>query len=556
MDRRRLPHPHRPPSPRDLEIADLFMSGVARIEISKKFGITRERVRQILEKIGINERYPWLPGIASVQSALADSTSLEDYSNRLKLPTNRAQSAAKLHGLQDEFDQAKRRWRTVKYQAKQLPLIHEIQLLAAELKHTPTTHELRLAGLILGTLNRYFGSVEEAILAAGLRPTPVGKAPAGLPEDFEVSQDALSVIDQYKAKQLEAHTFERQSPLIQKIRALALALGHTPSQQDLFDNGMAFFRIQNAFGSTNKAILASGLLPNRVRHLSPLPIGFADIEIPDIDKILVRKRAGQLRRVQPDLPPPAGNPHPPIMEIGGVKRYVRDPKVVAWVLQNAKGFCELCETQGYEDDNGERFLETHHIVFLSNGGEDSITNVAAVCETCHGKLHRCKDRENLKAALYAKTPRLILSQQPPVAVQANKAQKKAKSVYVPKEPRSTFDELGIPIKYKGRPRKSEIGKSLTKTDELQPAPGMKPLAGVKKSPKPVRPTVDEEGNPLRHRGRPRIGEIVIPRTSRLPRPAVDENGNPIPRRGRKPKSQTTPLETTESVSAEEPIKRP
>ena len=39
------------------------------------------------------------------------------------------------------------------------------------------------------------------------------------------------------------------------------------------------------------------------------------------------------------------------------------------------------------DKNGVPFLETHHIKWLSEGGDDSIQNTVALCPNCHRKMH-------------------------------------------------------------------------------------------------------------------------------------------------------------------------
>ena len=42
---------------------------------------------------------------------------------------------------------------------------------------------------------------------------------------------------------------------------------------------------------------------------------------------------------------------------------------------------------GFTMADGRIFLETHHIVPLSEGGNDSAKNVAAVCANCHREAH-------------------------------------------------------------------------------------------------------------------------------------------------------------------------
>lgn len=75
-------------------------------------------------------------------------------------------------------------------------------------------------------------------------------------------------------------------------------------------------------------------------------------------------------------------------------RYMRDPKVIAWVLDRAKGYCEACgEPAPFMTDKNLPFLEVHHILPLSHGGPDDLENVAAVCPNCHRRLHYSNDRE-------------------------------------------------------------------------------------------------------------------------------------------------------------------
>ncbi|MFV5483444.1 HNH endonuclease [Acinetobacter towneri] len=33
------------------------------------------------------------------------------------------------------------------------------------------------------------------------------------------------------------------------------------------------------------------------------------------------------------------------------------------------------------------YLETHHIVWLARGGEDTISNTVALCPNCHKRMH-------------------------------------------------------------------------------------------------------------------------------------------------------------------------
>lgn len=72
-----------------------------------------------------------------------------------------------------------------------------------------------------------------------------------------------------------------------------------------------------------------------------------------------------------------------------VWRYERNPDVVAEVLFRAKGICESCKQKApfKRVSNGSDYLEVHHIVPLSVGGEDTVENAIALCPNCHRQEH-------------------------------------------------------------------------------------------------------------------------------------------------------------------------
>jgi len=69
--------------------------------------------------------------------------------------------------------------------------------------------------------------------------------------------------------------------------------------------------------------------------------------------------------------------------------FERDPDVVAEALSKAKGVCDECLNPApfKRKKNGRPYLEVHHVVPLSKGGHDSISNVVALCPNCHRKAH-------------------------------------------------------------------------------------------------------------------------------------------------------------------------
>lgn len=59
------------------------------------------------------------------------------------------------------------------------------------------------------------------------------------------------------------------------------------------------------------------------------------------------------------------------LRIAIVKTYEKNLYVVEFAKRRAGGTCELCEELApFKKREGEPYLETHHIVWLSNGGED------------------------------------------------------------------------------------------------------------------------------------------------------------------------------------------
>jgi hypothetical protein len=67
---------------------------------------------------------------------------------------------------------------------------------------------------------------------------------------------------------------------------------------------------------------------------------------------------------------------------------IRDKNIVFDVRKRARGICELCSLAApFRDYSGNPYLEVHHIVWISRGGEDSVDNAVALCPNCHRKMH-------------------------------------------------------------------------------------------------------------------------------------------------------------------------
>jgi predicted HNH restriction endonuclease len=69
--------------------------------------------------------------------------------------------------------------------------------------------------------------------------------------------------------------------------------------------------------------------------------------------------------------------------------YDRNPYVVEFVLRRANGKCEKCKQPApfLRDKDNTPFLEVHHIVSLSEDGNDTIENTIGLCPNCHRHAH-------------------------------------------------------------------------------------------------------------------------------------------------------------------------
>jgi hypothetical protein len=81
--------------------------------------------------------------------------------------------------------------------------------------------------------------------------------------------------------------------------------------------------------------------------------------------------------------------------------YMRSSQVRKYVLERARGNCELCGAKGFVTLSGSIYLETHHIQPLSEQGEDSVLNVIALCSNHHREAHFGMNSQQMKKDLYA-----------------------------------------------------------------------------------------------------------------------------------------------------------
>lgn len=79
------------------------------------------------------------------------------------------------------------------------------------------------------------------------------------------------------------------------------------------------------------------------------------------------------------------------------KKYYRNPDIAYISKKYAKGICQLCQKAApFQDKDGNPYLESHHIEWLSRGGKDRLDNVIALCPNCHKKMHIIDDKKDVK----------------------------------------------------------------------------------------------------------------------------------------------------------------
>lgn len=117
---------------------------------------------------------------------------------------------------------------------------------------------------------------------------------------------------------------------------------------------------------------------------------------------LMRGLSGATNRYadQFDMPKPEGGPAQKVPVKGSA--YVRRPEVRRFALARANGKCEYCDEKGFLMQNGQVYLETHHVEPLHGGGSDSVNNVAALCPNHHREAHHGKQKSEIRQFLIKK----------------------------------------------------------------------------------------------------------------------------------------------------------
>ena len=81
--------------------------------------------------------------------------------------------------------------------------------------------------------------------------------------------------------------------------------------------------------------------------------------------------------------------------------FERNEHVKKFAHERSQFKCEMpgCNWKGFLKENGEQYIEVHHIDALGQDGEDVIYNVAALCANCHKMAHYSQDLANINKVL-------------------------------------------------------------------------------------------------------------------------------------------------------------
>lgn len=139
------------------------------------------------------------------------------------------------------------------------------------------------------------------------------------------------------------------------------------------------------------------------------PLVWTEAPTTDPDELAksVRALREKLKGRLGPLPPPPGSIDVR-RTIGETTRYSRDPNVIAWVIEQADGACEVCEKPApFARADGTAYLEVHHLRPLGEGGPDTTDNAVAACPNCHRALHYSAESQVLRAAVIVRLARIV-----------------------------------------------------------------------------------------------------------------------------------------------------
>ncbi len=83
-----------------------------------------------------------------------------------------------------------------------------------------------------------------------------------------------------------------------------------------------------------------------------------------------------------------------------IRFYARNEDIAKKAKERANGICQLCNKKApFKYNVGNQkvpCLEAHHVIWLSKGGKDDLSNIVALCPNCHKKVHLLADQKDIE----------------------------------------------------------------------------------------------------------------------------------------------------------------
>jgi len=91
------------------------------------------------------------------------------------------------------------------------------------------------------------------------------------------------------------------------------------------------------------------------------------------------------------------------LRIASRAEFLRNPYVVATALLREWGGCEMpaCTRELFSRPDGTPYLEVYRLVPLASDGPNTLSNVAALCSSCHREMHHGAHGARQTAAVLA-----------------------------------------------------------------------------------------------------------------------------------------------------------
>jgi 5-methylcytosine-specific restriction endonuclease McrA len=133
-------------------------------------------------------------------------------------------------------------------------------------------------------------------------------------------------------------------------------------------------------------------LPSHTEVIRQLEIGVAES--------LAGSRASRLKRLQ------EAKRVPQKMSVVATA-FLRNPDVIAETIAQANGICQGCQSPApfNRASDGAPYLEVHHKIPLTAGGEDTVANALALCPNCHRNAHYGTNRPQMDLLWAVKYPK-------------------------------------------------------------------------------------------------------------------------------------------------------